>query len=109
STGEAAKGRHQGDPGRHRGLRVAARILERHARLQQMRQADAHPQDRPAQRGEGDRLREVRRDLRTGKKQGMSVTASPPRVELRLKERYQGKIVPAVMQGSAYATGMQVQ
>src|SRR5207248_5973743 len=73
-----------------------------------MRQADPHPQDGDAQWRQGDRLREVRRDLRTGKEQGMSVVASPPRVELRLKQRYQDKIVPALIQRFAYTNVMQV-
>ena len=38
----------------------------------------------------------------------MSVVASPPRVELRLKQRYQDKIVPALIQRFAYTNVMQV-
>ena len=38
----------------------------------------------------------------------MSVAASPPRVELRLKQRYQDKIVPALIQRFAYTNAMQV-
>jgi hypothetical protein len=37
----------------------------------------------------------------------MSV-ASPPRVELRLKQRYQDKIVPTLIQRFAYTNAMQV-
>src|SRR5438132_4417316 len=38
----------------------------------------------------------------------MSVAASPPRTELRLKQRYQDKIVPALIQRFAYTNAMQV-
>ena len=38
----------------------------------------------------------------------MSVVASPPRVELRLKQRYQDKIVPTLIQRFAYTNVMQV-
>src|SRR5437879_12322059 len=38
----------------------------------------------------------------------MSVAASPPRTELRLKQRYQDKIVPALIQRFAYSNAMQV-
>ena len=38
----------------------------------------------------------------------MSVAASPPRAELRLKQRYLDKIVPALIQRFAYTNAMQV-
>src|SRR5947209_19157854 len=38
----------------------------------------------------------------------MSVAASPPRTELRLKQRYQDKIVPVLIQRFAYTNAMQV-
>jgi len=38
----------------------------------------------------------------------MSVAASPPRVELRLRQRYQDKIVPVLIQRFAYTNVMQV-
>src|SRR5438552_14251669 len=49
----------------------------------------------------------MRRDLRAGEEQGMSV-AAPARVELRLKQRYQNKIVPTLIQRFAYTNAMQV-
>jgi large subunit ribosomal protein L5 len=38
----------------------------------------------------------------------MSVAASPPKTELRLKQRYQDKIVPTLIQRFAYTNEMQV-
>ena len=38
----------------------------------------------------------------------MSVAASSPRVELRLRQRYQDKIVPVLIQRFAYTNVMQV-
>ena len=83
-------------PGRHRRLRRSDQLQQRHARLQSLRQAHAHRARRGRARAPRDRLQEVRRALRRGRRsdgnRSRRAPAPPPPLRGRDRPRARGRV-----------------